>query len=261
MDVLDVTPASGPAFPAGVRRVEYASGQDGLRDWALLWPQGSSRLWAVVLHGHGSHGDQLYTREDVRRAWLAPLQAMGLGLLTPNLRDNSWMNPAAAADLHALIEWLRAEWKGERFVFLSGSMGGTGNLIYSMLHPEDSAATVALGAVGDVAAYHAWCMANPLPILREIGQAIESAYGGPPDGAAAAYRSHDVLRHAGNLTMPLFLSHGEGDQLMPVSQARSLAAALAGSAAFRYREVPKGDHDSPLFLTEPTAWLAGVLEG
>ena len=42
IEILSQSPATGSAFPEGVRRLAYRSVADGLEDWALLWP---ARPW------------------------------------------------------------------------------------------------------------------------------------------------------------------------------------------------------------------------
>lgn len=251
--------ADVPGAPAGLLSLSYASRVDGFRDRALLLPGADPSLWIVMVHGHGSHENQLYVRPDINSRWLPAFRAAGAGVLTPNLRDNAWMSPAAAADLHDLIALLRARHGARRVVLFSGSMGGTGNLIYAMLHPTDVQAVGALGAIADLATYHGWCASSALPIAREIGAAIEQAYGGPPASLPDLYERHSVLAHAERLTMPVFLAHGEADALMPVGQSRALAAALAARPSFAYREVPGGNHDSPLWDTEALSWLLARL--
>ena len=252
--------ANRPEPDHTVLRLDYESDVDGISDWALLRPGGAARrTCAVVLHGHGSHGDQLYTRRDVRESWLRFYAGHGVTILTPNLRDNAWMSPAAAADLHALIGWVRENHGIERFIFQSGSMGGTGNVIYATLHPEDVSACVALGFVSDLAAYHAWCRAHNQGVIKEICDAIETNYGGTPAAQPDLYARHSPLFHAERFTSPLFLAHGADDALMPVDQARRLAAALKNKKDFVYREVP-GNHDSPCFLPEAFEWVAARIK-
>ena len=50
-------------FPEGLVKIDYKSTcADGATDWAYAWnPADSSGIGVIVLHGHGSHGDQLYT--------------------------------------------------------------------------------------------------------------------------------------------------------------------------------------------------------
>lgn len=241
MKILKKTAHIGEWFPEGLVRLEYQSSHDGFRDRVLILPGDDPAFWIVVLHGHGSHGDQLYTREDIRQTWLEPLIATGAGIITPNLRDNAWMNPAAAFDMHEIIDYLRNEYGLKKTLFCSGSMGGTGNLIYSMLFPEDVDAVIVRGAATDLKSYHQWCLMQKKPILHEIAEAIDIAY------TEDELEKHSTLCHAEKLDMPIYFIHGGSDETIPVEQARRLAEKLHDKADFFYEEIPGGNHDSPLY--------------
>jgi pimeloyl-ACP methyl ester carboxylesterase len=249
MPLLDAatTPAADPPFPAGVVRLDYRSPLDDLRDWAMLWPQPTPGDWLICIHGHGSRGDQLFVRQDVRDLWLPAFRQAGLSLATLNLRGNAWMSPAAVHDVAAVLDYLRATFGAKRFLFASGSMGGTANLIYAVCRPQDVAGLVALCPATDLAGYYAWCRARTEPgVLHEIANAIEQNYGGPPAGRGDVYHAHSALRHAARLTMPLFLSHGDADAIIPVAEARALVQAIGPRPTFFYEELPGGHHDTPL---------------
>ena len=246
---IQLTQAVGAYFPVGLRRLDYESAVDGRKDWALLRPGPDRGLWIVVIHGHGSQGDQLFTRADIRQAWLPVFLESGASLLTVNLRGNAWMGPAAVADMHAMLEWLRAEYELKQTIFCSGSMGGTSNLIYGALYPKDVNGIVARGAASDPAAYHAWCLTQDQPLLHEIAQAIRTSYGGAPADVPEIYRRHSALHNAATLTMPVCCSHGGADAIIPVAQARALAERLRGAPHFIYKEIPGGAHDAPLYET------------
>ncbi len=247
-------------LPPDVVRVDYISALDGLSDWALLQPPTTGDTWVVFLHGHRSKGDQIFTRADLTASWLVPIRVAGLGIVSANLRENAWMSPAAADDLHELLGWLRKTHKAGRFLFFSGSMGGTSNLIYATLYPEDCAVVVALGAATDLAEYYAWGMQHAPGIQREIAEAIATSYGGTPDQIPNLYHKHSPLFNANRLTMPLYLAHGEHDALMPVAQMRALAGKLAGKSNGTYVEIPSGNHDSPCFHKPALAWLLQTVE-
>ena len=103
-------------------------------------------------------------------------------------------------------------------------MGGTSNVIYSMLYPNDIFATVALGAVSDLTSYYHWCRTQNDPeVLTEIADHIRMSYRGDPDEQPAKFRAHSALVNTDSLKVPLFLAHGESDQLIPVEQSRALA--------------------------------------
>ncbi len=249
MRVISCEKAGGEHFPPGVMRLEYASDVDGLKDWALLLPGENRKLWIVVIHGHGSHADQLFVRHDIREKWLPVFCQTGAGILCVNLRDNAWMGPAAVTDLHDLLNFLRAEYGLQKTLFCSGSMGGTSNLIYAVLHPEEVDGLIVRGGATDLASYYRWCKTQDSPIVQEIAAAIKTSYGGTPDEKPELYQSHSALANVGKLTMPLFLVHGGADAIIPVEQARRLAAKMENHPGFFYSEIPGGNHDSPLAET------------
>jgi pimeloyl-ACP methyl ester carboxylesterase len=251
MNEIRVTtyPGTCPVVSAEtILRLDYRSSADGCEDWALIHPPKNSDTWLVCIHGHGSHGDQLYTREDIRENWLPIFLQNGFGILTPNLRNNAWMNPQAVTDIHDLLEYLRREYGAKRFIFASGSMGGTSNLIYAGLHPEDVSAVIALGAASDLASYVDWCRSKNTGIIKEIADAIEIAYNNQSQASSDIYKKHSVLQNAAKLTMPIYLSHGNADEIIPVEQSRALAKKLSANNNFIYEEIPNGNHDSPLPL-------------
>jgi len=255
--VTKESPASDtmPDVPPDVVRLDYVSAVDGLSDWALLSLPAKDDTWVVFLHGYGSVGDQLYTHADLRAKWLPSFLAAGLGILSANLRGNAFMCPAAVEDLHDLLNWLRERHHAKTFLFFSGSMGGISNLIYAMLHPEDCAAVAALGAATNLAEHYAWDMKHESGIQLEIGEAYAKAYGGTPEEKPDFYRNHSPVFNADRYTMPLYLSHGEKDDLIPVEEMRDLAARLSGKSNVTYVEIPGGDHDSPCFYEPAMEWL------
>lgn len=237
-------------LPAGGYRLEYTSDIDGLQDWAMVVPA-ESRTWIVNLHGHGSHGDQLFIREDIRKVWLPEFIKTGAGILCPNLRDNAWMSPAAASDLHGQINHLRSEYSAERFIFFGGSMGGTGNLLYATLYPEDVDVCLALGAATDLSSFYDWCMAQPADSTPyELGSAIKKSYSCEPRENSELFSHHSTLKNCDKLTMSVFFAHGQADELIPVDQAHMLVDKMTGRESFKYHEIPDGDHDSPLLIPE-----------
>jgi len=252
MRITKVQKLSGqqiPSAPQGLVRYDYESDLDNHADWVVLCPPAEGQsVWLVMIHGHGSHGDQLYTRPDLQQVWLPHFRKLGFGILTPNLRGNAWMGPAAAHDLHDLLAFMRGECGARQFLFVSGSMGGTSNLIYAVLHPQEVAGVVALCPATDLTSYYAWCRERNTGVIKEIADAIEHSYGGPPAAQAKTYEAHSALKNAQLLTMPLYVAHGAADATIPVSQSRRLATAMADRKDFTYIEMPEGHHDSPLPL-------------
>ncbi len=251
-----LTNITGGEYPPDTYRLEYRSCADGFGDAALVHPPADGRGdWMVVIHGHGSHETQLYLRQDVRGVQLTAYLKLGMGIVTPNLRDNAWMGPAAVEDMDAILDFLRDRWGAKRFFFESASMGGTSNLIYAALRPQNVSGVVARGAVTDLASYIPFCRAgqSEVPVLKRIADCIEAAYGGTPEERPELYRAHSPLFHPEALAgIPIYLAHGTRDELMPVAQSRRFAAAMADNPDFTYIELPGGDHDSPIGI--PCLW-------
>lgn len=245
--------------PENAYRLEYSSSIDGLRDWAIVCP-GRNDVCIVKLHGHGSHGDQLFTRKDIKDFWLGTFLKTNSAILSPNLRDNAWMSPAAVDDLSHLLEYMRSEHNIRKFILCSGSMGATGNLIYSTRRPQDVHACIALGAATDLSTFYDWCMQQPVETTaNELGRAIAESYGCKPQENPKLFDSHSTLKNCSKLTMPVFFAHGESDRLIPVGQARQLSAAMQDMKNFRYMEIADGNHDSPCFLQAAVDFLLTMI--
>ena len=240
--VESLTPYKQDGIPDGVSKLTYKSGVDGLEDWALVNPPAEGKTWVVMIHGHGAHGDQIYTRPDLRDLWYPALRKHGLGVLSPNLRDNAWMSPAAAQDLHDMLNYMRKEHGATKFYLISGSMGGTSNLIYACLHPEDIAGVAALCSATDLTSYYPWCREHN----EGIADAIEHSYGTTPKKNPKLFAKHSAVENAKKLTMPVYVVHGTADGVIPVSQPRKFAAAMGDASNFVYVEIADGGHDSPL---------------
>jgi pimeloyl-ACP methyl ester carboxylesterase len=118
------------------QRFEYTSNIDNTNDWYVYRHSGDNKDCVVVLHGHGSHGDQLLTWKSTRAFWEKFLQEEKVNVFSPNLRDNAWMCPNAVDDLTMLLTENKARYHWKRIILASGSMGASGSLVFAMRHPE-----------------------------------------------------------------------------------------------------------------------------
>ena len=244
-------------FPEGLVKIDYKSTcADGAADWAYAWnPADSSGIGVIVLHGHGSHGDQLYTWRQTL-SWCDAIRSSKCGVLTPNLRDNAWMSPEAVTDLADLICFAKQEFNWKKVLLCSASMGGSGGLIFASQHPELIDGIAVMGAATDLESYVAWCDRQSLEVCGRISSAIREAY-----GSVENMQRHSVCRNAAELTMPCLFYHGADDKIIPVSQARRLAGIMAENTNFFYREIYQGDHDSPCaFMPEVLSCLLAKVQ-
>jgi len=229
-------------FEEQFTRKNFISRSDGCSDWYLVRKGKAGAQCIIMLHGHGSNGDQLIKRQDKIQYQTKFLVEADYNVISPNLRGNSWMSPVAEEDLCMILEQERPMLKWSRLFFIAGSMGGTGALIFAMHHPELLDGVGALGAATDLESYTTWLAKQNLPILRDdIRTAILQAF-----PLKEALQENSVIYHAGRLTMPVFFYHGGADQIIPASQARSFAEVMKNHPSFIYHEIPGGNHDSPI---------------
>jgi pimeloyl-ACP methyl ester carboxylesterase len=237
----------GNDYPPGTLRITYAGSFDGTEDWALFLPGDPARNTVVYLHGSFSGGDQIFTRRDIRDFWLTRVMAGRHPLLSVNMRGTSYMSPAATADLTELLEYARREFACRNYVLLGGSGGASSAMAYAVLHPEQLHGVVAMGMC-DILSRLDFARKSAIPVLQQLAETAFSAYGGTPEEKPELYEARSVLRHADRLTMPVVLTMGEADALIPVVETRKIASAMQGKPGFTYHEIPGGNHDSALWV-------------
>lgn len=249
MTILDIEDiADGRLFPQGTVRIRFESCVDGCDDWALFRPGDPSKPVVVNIHGAFSTGDQIFTRRDIREHWLTVFLREELNLLCPNARGTTYMSPATAVDTNDLLDVVEERFvRQPRFIFWGGSGGASSSVIFAVCHPERVSGLVALGTC-DLLDRMQFAHDGDHPVLKRLEQAIIGAYGGTPEEVPERYQAHSALAHADRLTMPFFLASGECDVLVPIEKVRLLADALKDQPRFQFREIPGGDHDSPLWL-------------
>lgn len=241
-----------------VQRLDYDSSLDGYSDWALWIDGRPGGDLAVVLHGHGSFGDRHLVRPDIRQSWLPAMMSAGLHILFPTLRNNAWMSPAAVHDLRDLITWAQNRVHPPRTFLCGGSMGGTSALIYASLRPAKIDGVMALCPAADLPGYWKWASErkDQSSTHNDISQAIEASYGATPLQSPALFQQHNATAQQNNLTMPIALSHGTADTVIPFEPTRALAQSLSGRTPVRYVELEGGDHEAPVsHFPELLSWL------
>lgn len=235
------------------QKCRFVSKADGLEDYYYLRNAGENTVCLVYLHGHGSCGDQFFTRRDIAEIVLPMVREYNLSVISPNLRGNAWMCPAAVSDLYDILTENRARYGFSRYIICAGSMGGTGALIFSSLHPELIAGVGILGAATDLSRYREFCRKGSLPVHQAIYEAIDGHYRDESE-----YALHSVNRNYRNLTMKLCFYHGESDPVMPVSEMLSLKEQMKDVPQAEFRVVP-GTHDAPLpFFREVFEKVSGL---
>ena len=234
-------------FPLGTVKITYRSAADGQEDWALFCPGDCAKNAVVYLHGSFSSGDQLFTRKDIRAFWMSRILDGRHPLLSVNMRGTSYMSPAATRDFTDLLDDCRREYQLRKVVLLGGSGGASSAMAYACVHPERVDGVIAMGMC-DIVARLDFARKSSLPVLKKLAETVFAAYGGTPEELPAVYRARSVLEQADKLNMPIVLTLGEKDALIPAVETRKLVAALKDKPRFQYREIPGGNHDSALWV-------------
>ncbi|MBL9145860.1 MAG: right-handed parallel beta-helix repeat-containing protein [Verrucomicrobiaceae bacterium] len=165
----------------------------------------------IALHGHGS--DRWQFIKDMRgecRGLRDVAAKHGLIFISPDYRaKTSWMGPAAEADMLQIIAEVKKRHRVNRVFIAGGSMGGTSALIFAALHPELIAGVCALNPTANLVDY------------AGFKDAIDTSY-----GSADERHKRSPELHADRLTMPVALTTGGKDTVVPPASTLRLAKKL-----------------------------------
>ncbi|MFO0798255.1 MAG: alpha/beta fold hydrolase [Gemmataceae bacterium] len=170
----------------------------------------------VAFHGHGSDRWQFVTQDRGECKGTRDVAAAhGFLLVCPDYRaKTSWMGPAAEADVLQILDELKEKYGVRRVVVAGGSMGGTAALAFAALHPDRVAGCVSLNGTANLVEF------------AGFGDAIAAAYGGTRKERPEVYRSRSAELHAARLTMPVAMTTGGKDTVVPPASCLRLAEKL-----------------------------------
>ena len=188
--------------------------------YVVVFPPGERRNAypdaLVALHGHGS--DRWQFARDARDECRAARDAAarhGMLYLSPDYRaKTSWMGPQAEADVVDLLQEAKETYGVRRFFFCGGSMGGTACLIFAVRHPECVAGAASMNGTANMLEY------------TGFQDAIAQSYGGGKDTHPEEYRNRSAGLFADRLVMPVGITAGRQDTVVPPDSVLRLGAAL-----------------------------------
>ncbi|WP_437193198.1 alpha/beta hydrolase family protein [Planctomicrobium sp. SH527] len=170
----------------------------------------------IALHGHGSdrwqfiqgdRGEVQGAKEFARRHQLI--------YVSPDYRaKTSWMGPKAEADLVQIIGELKARFPVRRVFLCGGSMGGTSALTFAALHPNLIAGVVSLNGTANHLEYD------------NFQEAISESFGGTKIQIPAEYKKRSAEYWPENFTMPVSVTTGGKDTIVPPESVLRLAGVL-----------------------------------
>lgn len=215
-------PAGAPAAAAPrIEDVAFAARADGsTQRYVVVYPEGFEAGEAhdvlVVLHGHGSDRWQ-YVKDprDECRVARDVAAARRMLLVSPDYRaKTSWMGPRAEADLLQILDELKVRFKTRKVVLCGGSMGGSSALTFAALHPDKVAGVVAMNGTANHLEY------------ENFQDAIAESFGGPKDRVPEEYKKRSAEYWPERLTMPLAVTAGAKDQVVPPQSVVRLAGIV-----------------------------------
>ncbi|MFM9963409.1 MAG: alpha/beta fold hydrolase [Planctomycetaceae bacterium] len=189
----------------------------------------------VALHGHGADRWQFVKdgRDECRAARDAAVRHRMI-YVSPDYRaKTSWMGPAAEADLLQILEELRSKYPIRKVVISGGSMGGTAALTFAALHPDQVDGVVSLNGTANLVEY------------AQFQEAIAASFGGSKQDKPDEYRKRSAELNADKLTMPIAMTTGGKDTLVPPDSVLRLAEALKQqNRHVKSIHKPDGGHDT-----------------
>lgn len=170
----------------------------------------------IALHGHGS--DRWQFIKDMRGECKGLRDAAakyGLIFISPDYRaKTSWMGPKAEADVVQIISEVRRRHHVNRVFIAGGSMGGTGALTFTALHPELISGVCSLNGTANLVEY------------EKFQDARTASYGGTKAEVPDEYKKRSAEFWPEKFTMPIAVTTGGKDTSVPPQSVLRLAENL-----------------------------------
>ena len=193
------------------------------------------RSLLIALHGHGSDRWQFINdaRDECRAARDATAKYQ-LIYVSPDYRaKTSWMGPAADTDMLQILDDLHQRFRIENVILCGGSMGGTSALAFAAMHPEKIDAVVSMNGTANLVEYEGFA------------EAITASYGATKIEQPNVYRARSAEFFPERLTMPVGLTTGGRDSLVPPHSNLRLADMLKKrESPIHLIHRPEGGHDT-----------------
>ncbi len=200
----------------------------------------ASHPLVVFLHSMGNGPDEISKFQAGDETLVSFLIDRNAIVACPAYRGDSWMNPAAAADVTQMIRSLKSRYPVSSMVLAGVSMGGSAALMYPLLAPSDVPVSGIVAAVYASDVQELWSETKN----TQVRESLRTAYGGTPTDQPKVYEERSVTRNIVRLpsAMPLALYASYNDSMIPPAQQTRLRDALAqrGNPVL-FASIP-GDH-------------------
>jgi lysophospholipase L1-like esterase/pimeloyl-ACP methyl ester carboxylesterase len=172
----------------------------------------------IALHGHGSDRWQFVKDERGECRGLRELAAQHqMIFVSPDYRaKTSWMGPLAEADVLQILDDLHGRFRIRNVIIAGGSMGGTAALTFAALHPKCVDGVVSLNGTANLVDY------------PNFADAISESFGGSREQQPDVYRQRSAEFFPDRLKMPVAVTTGGMDSLVPPDSVLRLVQSLEG---------------------------------
>lgn len=206
-----------PHTPGVAEEVAFIADVDGSEEhFMVIRPPKRSRDALIALHGHGSDRRQFALDErDECSAARDVAAKYNMWFISPDYRaPTSWMGPKAEADMVQIIDILKRDYGIRRVFLCGGSMGGTSALTFAALHPDLIAGVASMNGTANHVEY------------ENFQDAISESFGGTKEEAPEEYRKRSAEFFPERFTMPVGITAGAQDDVVPPDSVVRLAKEL-----------------------------------
>ncbi|MFQ5925106.1 MAG: alpha/beta hydrolase family protein [Dehalococcoidia bacterium] len=210
-------------------------------------PEEKGRFPAVLVNHGGGGMDEVYEEMCIE------LAGTGYAALTMTFRGyvgsqgRQEYGKGEIEDLLNLVEYIKSQgFVDENRIGMFGYSRGALNTLLTCQRSEDFKAVVLWAAPVDMIAHH---MLNPF---------IEDLIGGSPQKLAEEYRIRSPINFVERVTCPIFIIHGELDEVIPVKHAHMLARELERNNNYFEMKIYPGEGHVFTLETYRDAWKETV---
>jgi pimeloyl-ACP methyl ester carboxylesterase len=220
---MNIAPVGHADNGPRIEDVAFKAECDGSEQhYVLLYPEGfmatKSYPMLIALHSHG--GDRWQFIKNPRndndcRAVRDAAVAHQMLYVSPDYRGKtSWMGPKAEADLLQIIKELKARFQIGKVILAGGSMGGASALTFAAMHPEKVAGVISMNGTANHLEY------------ENFQDAIRESFGGTKARIPQEYKKRSAEYWPERLTMPIGVTVGGQDSIVPPASVIRLANVL-----------------------------------
>lgn len=194
----------------------------------------------IYLHSMGNGADEILRWRANQESLVTFLMRRGAIIASPSYRGDSWLNPAATADVAQVIRLLKKRFPVSAIIVSGHSMGGTAAVMFPIVAPSDISVNGIVAAAFGSDVTDLWSETKN----AQVKESLRVAYGGSPTEQPRIYAERALLRNIIRLpaSIPIALYATYTDSMIPTDQQIRLRDALSiRGNPMLFAEIP-GNH-------------------